>query len=458
MEKIVILNTNDIHSHFENWPKIRRYLVSEKRAVEKKGKTCLTLDLGDFSDRVHPYTEASNGLFNTELMNEIGFDGVTIGNNEGIGNSFSQLNQLYSEANFDVIVANLFEKKTNKRPSWAKPYKIIITSKGTKIGLIGLTAAYPLTYEPNGWTIHLAKSILPTLLVELSSNTDVIILMSHLGLKEDQLLAEMFPEIDLILGSHTHHLLSAGVLVNNVLLTGAGKFGQYVGLTHLDLEKHQIVAKETKIINVSELKEKASDNSEVAGYWEKGDELLASQPIAFLQKGLGDAADFYNDLVKETLEALKNYAGVDAAIINSGLFLKSLEAGFVTKKDLHECLPHPMRIIKVTLTGSDLFELLVDMDSKQEGLLNHPIEGMGFRGKIFGQLVLTGITFDRQEKSIYWQGNPILPSKIYSFATVDHLLFIPQFPIMSKKGQVEFLFPEFLREVLGQYLSEHYPC
>lgn len=458
MEEIVILNTNDLHSHFENWPKIRRYLTTEKKVLAKKGKTCLTVDLGDFSDRAHPYTEATNGLFNTKLMNEIGFDAVTIGNNEGIGNSFSQLNQLYREAEFDVLVANLFEKKTGNRPKWAKPYKIKITSEGTKIGLIGLTAAYPLTYEPNGWTIDSAVSILPTLLAELSLKTDIIILLSHLGLKEDQLLANMCPEIDLILGSHTHHLLEEGLRINNVLLTGAGKFGQHVGVTRLTLEKQQIIKKETKTITVSQLAEKESDEGEVAAYWETGYALLAEQPVAFLPKGLGEVGDFYNDLVLETLEALKNYASVDAAIINSGLFLKKLEAGIVTKKELHECLPHPMRIIKVTLLGSDLAQLITDMELQQEDLLTHPIEGMGFRGKIFGQLTLSGITYDQQEKCVYWQGVPINPTKKYSFATVDHLLFIPQFPLMAKKGQVDFLFPEFLREVLGQYLSEHYPC
>ncbi|WP_369403981.1 hypothetical protein [Secundilactobacillus silagei] len=58
-------------------------------------------------DRAHPLTEATNGQSNVTLMNQIHYDGVTIGNNEGLGNSKKQLNHLYDQANFDVILGNL---------------------------------------------------------------------------------------------------------------------------------------------------------------------------------------------------------------------------------------------------------------------------------------------------------------------------------------------------------------
>ncbi|HCB27871.1 MAG TPA: hypothetical protein DEP40_05915, partial [Enterococcus sp.] len=31
MENIVLLHTNDLHSHLENWPKIRRFIDQKKR-------------------------------------------------------------------------------------------------------------------------------------------------------------------------------------------------------------------------------------------------------------------------------------------------------------------------------------------------------------------------------------------------------------------------------------------
>ena len=36
VEEIVLLHTNDLHSHLENWPRIRRFLEQKKRENEKK--------------------------------------------------------------------------------------------------------------------------------------------------------------------------------------------------------------------------------------------------------------------------------------------------------------------------------------------------------------------------------------------------------------------------------------
>ncbi len=38
-------HTNDLHSHFENWPKIRRYLLEERQRYEAAGNQVLTLIL-----------------------------------------------------------------------------------------------------------------------------------------------------------------------------------------------------------------------------------------------------------------------------------------------------------------------------------------------------------------------------------------------------------------------------
>ena len=95
MEEIVLFHTNDLHSHFENWPKIRRLVKAKRSLYQKEGKTVVTIDLGDFSDRCHPLTEATDGRANVAIMNTLAYDLVTIGNNEGIGNSKKQLEHLY---------------------------------------------------------------------------------------------------------------------------------------------------------------------------------------------------------------------------------------------------------------------------------------------------------------------------------------------------------------------------
>ena len=148
MEQIRIIHTNDLHSHFENWPKIRRFILKKQKANDHE--TVYTVDLGDFSDRWHPLTESTDGKANVTMVNQVDYDLATIGNNEGVGNAKDVLNHLYDEATFEVVLANLFDKQTLQIPKWAKVSKIMTTNEGTKIGFIGLTAAFPLTYSPNG--------------------------------------------------------------------------------------------------------------------------------------------------------------------------------------------------------------------------------------------------------------------------------------------------------------------
>ena len=106
MERVHIYHTNDIHSHFENWPRISAYLREESKRLEQENETVFLFDIGDACDRVHPLTEATDGKGNIQLLNEVRYDAVTIGNNEGIGSSKNQLNHLYDEANFPVVISN----------------------------------------------------------------------------------------------------------------------------------------------------------------------------------------------------------------------------------------------------------------------------------------------------------------------------------------------------------------
>lgn len=116
-----------------------------------------------------------------------------------------------------------------------------------------------------------------------------------------------------------------------------------------------------------------------------------------------------------------------------------------------------MHMIRVTLKGSDLVRMVLEMEKNRHFLRNFPIRGMGFRGKVFGQIVYSGIQYDSMNHSVKWMNQDIDPEKSYSFTTVDHFMFIPFFPTIEIAGKVEFLFPEFIRTVLGNYLAQKYP-
>ena len=94
------------------------FFVIKKREHSIEGEACYIFDIGDHVDRSHPFTEGTKGQGNIQLLNEAGYDAVTIGNNEGITMSKEALSALYKDAKFDVILSNLFEED-GSRPEWA---------------------------------------------------------------------------------------------------------------------------------------------------------------------------------------------------------------------------------------------------------------------------------------------------------------------------------------------------
>lgn len=457
MENIHIIHTNDLHSHFENWPRIRRYIQNRREELQALHEEVIVLDLGDFVDRVHPLTEATNGQANIELMNQVGYDGATIGNNEGVGNGKGELDHLYDQANFDLILGNLIDPEVAGIPKWAKPYKIITTKAGTKIALLALTAPFPLTYNPNGWEILFVDEVLPHLLEQVKQESDIIVLMSHLGIDVETKIAQEYPEISVVLGSHTHHLFPEGQVVGETLLAAAGKFGYYIGEVALEIEAHHIVDKTAKVILTESLPAIPQDQIEIDRYIGLGHQLLQNQQVADLPFALETELNADHPIIDAGLEALKERVGVEAAILNTGLFLEDLPKGVVDQDQLHKTLPHPMHLIRVSLTGVELIRLVGEMEKIRGFLRKFPIVGMGFRGKIFGEIVYSGIAYQKATKTVLWQGEVIEPDRIYQFATVDHYLFVPFFPTIELAAQTEMIFPEVIRTVLGQYLQAHYP-
>ncbi|SEK77014.1 2',3'-cyclic-nucleotide 2'-phosphodiesterase/5'-or 3'-nucleotidase, 5'-nucleotidase family [Carnobacterium iners] len=457
MERIHIYHTNDFHSHFENWPRISAYLQAKKKEKVQLNEPCFLFDLGDACDRVHPLTEATNGQANVKLLNEVHYDAVTIGNNEGIGSSKAELNQLYDEANFKVILSNVLDKKTAAYPDFTQPFDILQTETGHKIGLFALTAPFPTSYEPIGWKVKETDDVIPEMLELLTPLVDTVILLSHLGILEDREIAEKYPMIKIILGSHTHHLLPEGEQVRNTLIAAAGKFGRYVGHVTLDVEGSRLVSAQATVTETSQLPAVDNEGDLIKGYEQLGHQLLNEQEIAFVPKNLSVSWQKKSNLVEVGLEALKDYAKTGVAIVNAGLFMQPIIKGIVTNDELHQILPHPIRVMRCTLSGEELIRLMYEMNKNHLFLRNFPIKGMGFRGEVFGEICYSGIHLDEKTGEVTWQGEQIKVEKIYTFATVDHFLYVPFFPTIELKGKNEVLFPYFIRNVLGQYLQKEFP-
>lgn len=457
-EQVTILHTNDIHSHFENWPRIQRYLLTEREQRRQSGSHVITVDLGDAVDRAHPLSEATQGQANVALLNGIGYDAVTIGNNEGLGLTHGALNQLYDRANFDVILDNLTDTATHLPPRWALPAKIITTARGTRILLLAFTAPFTLTYPLNGWTPASVKTRLPELLRQYAGQYDVLIVMSHLGINVDRWLAKQFPVIDVVIGSHTHHLLVNGELKNGVLIAAAGKYGEYIGQIELTIDgQHHVKTVVAHTVATASLPIVTGDEALIAGWKQQGETLLTQQVVAKVPQQLRPHWHHASDLTALGLAAITDYAKTDLGMLNGGLFMRDLPAGIVNQNDLHTMLPHAMHVIRVTLSGEALWRLVYEMELVRPFLNKFPIKEMGFRGQVFGYIQYQGLAWEAEQHGLLVNGQPVDRHQTYQIALLDHDLFIPFFPTINISGRTEILFEAMLRTVVGDYLARQWP-
>ncbi|MGD2198814.1 bifunctional metallophosphatase/5'-nucleotidase [Lysinibacillus fusiformis] len=447
LEKIHIFHTNDLHSHFKYWPRMQSYVKEERNNLASIGETSYLFDVGDHLDRSNIYTEATIGKGNVQLLNEAEYDVVTIGNNEGITLSHDELFHLYDDANFDVVVGNI-DAVNGRNPAWLKPYVVLTTKKGTKLGIIAATAMFDVYYEALNWQLVEARSTLLRLAHQLRKEVDIILCLSHLGITEDELLAEECPEIDIIFGSHTHHVLPEGKLVNGVLLTGGGKFGQYTGHLVIEYDKkmRKIVEKKDTLIHNKDLPNIQNEQQIVQSLEDEGIRILDT-PVFTTEKSYNKEWFHYSQLSDLFAHAILEKSGADCALFNAGIFLDGLPKGNVTALDVHRIFPHPINLCTIELSVTEIKEIY--MQSKNEEWPYIELKGLGFRGVIFGKMLTYGFSMN-DNRQLLMNGKLADNNHIYKLVTLDLFTFGYFYPSF-KYAKKQYILPEFLRNIMIDY-------
>ncbi|MDF4187340.1 5'-nucleotidase C-terminal domain-containing protein, partial [Ligilactobacillus salivarius] len=168
-------------------------------------------------------------------------------------------------------------------------------------------------------------------------------------------MAEAVPEIDVILESHTHHLLEDGQVVNGVLLASAEKYGHYVGCVEITVDSVQrsIISKTASVQNMADWTGESAETKAFLNEKEREAEEKLSDAVAELAQDAEVKWFEESELPLLLAYALKEWCETDISMVNSGVILGPLKAGPVTKLDLHRICPHPINPVAVRLTGEE---------------------------------------------------------------------------------------------------------
>lgn len=178
-----------------------RYVKKLKPEINKN-RSILLLDGGNIFLGT-PKGYFSKGKVSIDVMNVLGYDAMAIGSKDfyfGVEN----LKELARRANFPFLACNIVYKDSKKIPEFIQPY-IIKKYQGIKVGIIGITLPDIKKYTSPEKIIGLEflspidalKRYLPEM---RAKGTDLIVVLSRLGIEEDRKLTKKVPGLDVILG------------------------------------------------------------------------------------------------------------------------------------------------------------------------------------------------------------------------------------------------------------------
>lgn len=466
-EKVTILYTNDLQGRI--LPYEARWVEGGKKPLIggsaslatylKRMRYDLLLDAGDFFQGT-PEGDFTGGEAVIEIMNELGYDTLTLGNHDyDQGNE--NVKRLAEIAQFPFLSANIIDEKTGKRIEYAKPYivkAIRRSSKGVggiRFGIFGITT--PTSYC-EGLKFAEVLPYAEECLKELEEKADIIIGLTHLGfnpeekeLITDYQLAEEAPGIDIIIGGHYEKELDPPVISPKygTIICQTKGLGAHLGRLDLAIDRRskKIIKHKGRIITL--WREKYPPDGEIASLIER----YASPIREEMDRIIGEAVeDIRHDpegyrespLGNWQTDLMREFAGTEIALQNSFGIRGEIPKGKITKRDVYLVSPFGNTLVTMELSGEEIWQILEGSVGKA-GILQ--VSGLK-------------VTYDPEKPegerilAIEIGGKPLLPPKTYSLVTNSYLAHNVE---PFKKGRNIKDTRVRLRDLEEEYIKSHSP-
>ncbi|MCX7940813.1 MAG: bifunctional metallophosphatase/5'-nucleotidase [Endomicrobia bacterium] len=418
VEHIDIIYTNDLHGRLNILPKIE-YYINQKNL--DRGRLLL-LDAGDFIQGT-PESDFFKGESMVELFNAISYTAAVVGNHE-FDFGEDNLVKLAQKAKFCFLGSNICDINDN-----LKPYitNYVVKNVGSvRAGIFGLlTKQARFIIAPQHIKnvefkdeILTAKNVVDEL---VNQKVQLIICVSHMGYDEkkrpseivnDVLLAKEVPDIDIIIGGHTHRTYRK--YIGKMLIVQTGAYGEKFG--HLRISVFKPIKKvfriKNRFISTNKLKDGETLQKIVKKYVAEVSKIF-DNPVGFLETDLPHYRDKESPLGNFICDIMVQTARTDFAVTNSGGIRGSLNRGELRYRDIYNICPFDNTIVKTKLTGKDIKEIFEHSVSGKYGILQVSKE--------------VKVVYNLKEplgsrvKELYIKGKPVVENQIYSVTTNSFL-------------------------------------
>lgn len=236
--KLQILHVNDLHSRFEEtsrqsgvcrtgsnsnnssslgarcyggFARLKTAADDARRVAQRQGYQSIFLNAGD-NFQGTPYYSLFKWKVVAPLVEALGFDAMTLGNHEfddgvaGVVPFINNVSMPLVVCNINTTIEPRF-RLNNLKPS------VVLTRGAVRIGVVGY-----LTPQTKALADIKEDMIMDEMAcvaeearrLKRQQNCTIVIGLGHSGIMVDKLIAEKIPEIDVIVGGHSHTFLYTG--------------------------------------------------------------------------------------------------------------------------------------------------------------------------------------------------------------------------------------------------------
>jgi len=498
---VTVLHTNDTHSHIEQFDSFSSSCSEEEAAagecfggiarratklaeLRASATNPILVDAGDQFQGSLYYTQY-RGQEAADYMPMLGYQAMAVGNHE-FDDGPANLAKFIDAVGLPVLSANI-DASADPDLAGKIAASTVLDVDGEQVGIIGLTTDTTPTSSSPGDTVSFGAYVasLEPVIAELEAQgINKIILLSHIGYADDQTLAAAIDGIDVIVGGHSHTLLSntaeeaSGPYPtvvnapdgNPVLIVQDGAYGKYLGNLEVTFDADGIASswQGDPILLDASVAEDADVLAMVAKMAQPLEELrntVVGESLSVLD-GSRESCRFgectMGNIVTDAMLWATQNDGTQIAVENGGGLRASIEAGDVTMGNVLEVLPFGNTMATFGLKGSDLLLALENGVGRAE---NPDNEGTGRFAQVSGMRYSWDGSKPAGERIVSaevrgadGEYSPVDPDAVYQLVTNDfNRRGGDDYAVFNDSAINPYDFGSPLDQALADYIAAHSP-
>ena len=376
-----------------------------------------------------------------EFLNISGVLANALGNHES-DSPIDEFSDVVKHRKYRILGANIHpdkESKVNKILS----NSFVVESNGNRYGIIGLVPSDMPNHlkrpkDVKEYNISDYSETEKDIKAEVEDlkrfGVNKIILLSHLGLEAEQHIAQNISDIDIILGGHTHNLMTKVEEGKNlfkspkgepVLIMQVGRDGEFIGMPNVKFnELGQMTEIQYNVLRTDDFSRSLvakRDFEKILGTPEVvGKASYVEEPPKDIYANENPHCDFIVDCLRDEL-------GVDIAVMNSANIRGRFYEGEIDTRDLKLISPFANKVAVIEVSEKELVDAIDDLiESSMESPVHRPgilqVSGLKYEFSSSEGEMTKLVYIDKNGKETEIDIDNPREDKIYTLAADDYCI------------------------------------